>query len=163
MEAGDVIVSVGGTPTSTVPELLERVNRYRPGQSALIEVWRQGQLRQLKVELGAKDGLLTSVTPEESTMSNGAGDADTAEAWGGQVQATSGEEGITVVDPGQGAMRQAGLTKGTTIVSVNGTPTPDLTAFKSAMAKAQSEGQKGVLIEAVNAEGETVWYGLSTR
>jgi len=163
MEAGDVIVSVGGTPTSTVPELLERVNRYRPGQSALIEVWRQGQLRQLKVELGAKDGLLTSVTPEESTMSNGEGDANTVEAWGGQVQATSGEEGITVVDPGQGAMRQAGLTKGTTIVSVNGTPTPDLTAFKSAMAKARSEGQKGVLIEAVNAEGETVWYGLSTR
>ena len=163
MEAGDVIVSVGGTPTSTVPQLLERVNRYRPGQSAIIEVWRQGQLRQLKVELGAKDGLLTSLTPDEDRTPGPTGDADMAEAWGGQVQANADAKGVIVTDPGQGAMGKAGLTKGTTIVSVNGTPTPDLDAFKSAKAKAQSMGQKGILIEAMNAEGETVWYGLSAR
>ncbi|MCH1582864.1 MAG: trypsin-like peptidase domain-containing protein [Flavobacteriales bacterium] len=164
MEPGDVIVSVGGTPTPTVPQLLERVNRYRPGQSALVQVWRHGQLRQLDVELGAKDGVLASVPSEPDSKLSNASEADKAEAWGGTVQAASGgEEGVTVRDAGQGAMSRAGVEEGTTIVSVNGTPTPDLSAFKTAKAKAESSGQKGILLEAINADGETVWYGLSAR
>ena len=59
MQVGDVILSVSGTPTPTLPELLERVNRFRPGQSATVEVWRQKEVKKLSVELGSRESLLS--------------------------------------------------------------------------------------------------------
>ncbi len=56
MQPGDVILSVAGTPTPTLPELLERVSRFRPGQSATVEVWREQSVQVLQVELGSRDG-----------------------------------------------------------------------------------------------------------
>ena len=56
MLPGDVILSVAGTPTPTLPELLERVSRFRPGQSATVEVWRDQSVQVLQVELGSRDG-----------------------------------------------------------------------------------------------------------
>lgn len=55
---GDVILSVGGTPTPSMPQLLERVNRYRPGQTTEVEVWRNGHSAFLEVALGAREGLI---------------------------------------------------------------------------------------------------------
>lgn len=64
MQVGDVILSVSGTPTPTLPELLERVNRFRPGQSATVEVWRQKEVKKLSVELGSRESLLSQRQPE---------------------------------------------------------------------------------------------------
>ncbi|MCH1575030.1 MAG: trypsin-like peptidase domain-containing protein [Flavobacteriales bacterium] len=64
MQVGDVILSVSGTPTPTLPELLERVNRFRPGQSATVEVWRQKEVKTLSVELGSRESLLSQRQPE---------------------------------------------------------------------------------------------------
>ncbi len=63
MRVGDVILSVAGTPTPTLPELLERVNRFRPGQAATVEVWREQEVQQLRVELGSRESLLSQSAP----------------------------------------------------------------------------------------------------
>ena len=65
IQVGDVILSVAGTPTPSLPQLLERVNRFRPGQSAVVEVWRGERMRKLEVELGSRDGLLSQTQPVE--------------------------------------------------------------------------------------------------
>jgi len=67
MLVGDVILSVAGTPTPTLPELLERVNRFRPGQSATVEVWRDQKLMALQVELGSREGLLSQRLSEDDS------------------------------------------------------------------------------------------------
>lgn len=54
MQEGDVILSVDGTPASTVPQLLERVNQYRPGEEATLSVWRSGHLVDLSVRLTSR-------------------------------------------------------------------------------------------------------------
>jgi len=64
MKVGDVILSVAGTPTPTLPELLERVNRFRPGQSADVKVWREKEAITLSVELGSRESLLSQRLPK---------------------------------------------------------------------------------------------------
>lgn len=55
--AGDVILSVGGIPTPTMPQLLERVNHFRPGDRTEVEVWRDGQSTSAQVLLGTREGV----------------------------------------------------------------------------------------------------------
>ena len=65
IQEGDVILSVAGTPTPAVPELLERVNRFRPGQSARVDIWRNKELLTFNVELGSREGLLSQRLSED--------------------------------------------------------------------------------------------------
>ncbi len=43
LKRGDVIVSINGTETSTIPELQEKVARYRPGNKLTVEYIRSGK------------------------------------------------------------------------------------------------------------------------
>ena len=43
LKAWDVIVSINGQPTATVPELQEQVALYRPGDRVSLEFFRDGQ------------------------------------------------------------------------------------------------------------------------
>jgi len=51
--AGEVIVSVGGTPTPTLTELENVLTIYAPGDKVAVEVMRNGKPRQVKVTLGS--------------------------------------------------------------------------------------------------------------
>lgn len=144
----DVILSVGGTATATMPQLLERVNRYRPGQSTEVGLWRDGARISVWVELGRRD-----VRPEEGASSE-------VTVLGCRVQGLDGGEGVEVIDPGKGAFGEAGIAAGTVIVSVNGTPTPDVDAFLDAMAEEASGNNRGLLIEGRDENGETAWFAL---
>ncbi len=52
LRAGDVIVSINGVPTGSVPELQEQIARYNPGDRISLEFYRSGrQLRRDGVQL----------------------------------------------------------------------------------------------------------------
>jgi S1-C subfamily serine protease len=52
LKAWDVIVSINGQPTTTVPELQEQIARLRPGDVVSVEYYRDGELkRQRDVKL----------------------------------------------------------------------------------------------------------------
>lgn len=44
IQAGDVIISINGIRTASVPELQEQIARYRPGDRIRLEVYRRGRL-----------------------------------------------------------------------------------------------------------------------
>ena len=68
--------------------------------------------------------------------------------------------GVVVLAVEPGPFSKAGVQKGTVIQSVNGTPTPDVDAYVSAVETAIREGDVGILIEGVDRTGKAVWYGL---
>ena len=144
----DVILSVGGTPTASMPQLLERVNRYRPGQATEVELWRNGARISVPVVLGRRD-----VLPEEAAASE-------ATVLGCRVQDITGQEGVEVIDAGSDAFKEAGIKAGTIILTVNGTPTPNVEAFVDAMAEGAGGTNRGVLIEGLDENGETQWFAL---
>ncbi|MBK6947773.1 MAG: trypsin-like peptidase domain-containing protein [Haliscomenobacter sp.] len=51
LRRNDVILSINGVKTKTMPEMQEQVGRYRPGNNLKIEYWRQGKRRTATVRL----------------------------------------------------------------------------------------------------------------
>ena len=55
MQAGDIIVSVNGTPVQKARQLTALIARVAPGTSADLELLREGRTRTLSVELGERE------------------------------------------------------------------------------------------------------------
>lgn len=164
LEPGDVILSVGGTSTGTVPLLLERVNRYRPGQKTLVEVWRDGSTLSLEVQLGTRNGVALEGAPNSNALNDEMGDRRSEENWasalGCVVQSTNDGSGVIVSELRDGAFARAGIKTGMKVVSLDGKSISDAGDFEEAMAQARADGAPGVLIEILDEQGKTRWIGL---
>ncbi len=64
---GDVIISIDGTKTRTIPELQEKVARFRPGNSVSVEYIRKGKKFKTNVVLKNKSNT-TSIVGNESML-----------------------------------------------------------------------------------------------
>ena len=163
MKPGDVILSVGGTSTGTMPQLLERVNRYRPGQSTQVEVWRDGTTQRFDVELGTRGGLASEEDSEETAWMGETQErhtGSTASALGCTVESTEDESGVKIKDAGKGAFARAGIEAGMTVVSIDGKSITDVDDFKEALDPSRTDGAPGILIEILDEQGKTRWFGL---
>jgi len=165
IEPGDVILSVGGTSTSTMPQLLERVNRYRPGQVTEVELWREGDTVLLTVELGTREGTSTGVKPETpddtATLDNGPTD-DVATIWGCRLRSCGeGKSGVEVIDPGLGPFAKAGIRAGTVILTVDGKTTDGVDEFAAALSNSAKGNAPGILLEGRDPDGKPAWFGVA--
>ena len=154
--SGDVILSVGGTPTSSLPSLLECVNRYRPGQKAEVQVWRNNGRQTFMVELRDREGQ-TAIRrpPSHSEMTLLGGKVKDAEL--------NGQWGAQIADPGSGPFANADIPAGTIIVAANSQLVRSAKDLSRLLTAAEKEGEKGVLIEGLSEDGNPIWFGLSLR
>ncbi len=67
LKRGDVIISINGTKTRTIPELQEKVARFRPGNSVSVEYIRNGKKHKTVVILKNKSNS-TSLAGNESLL-----------------------------------------------------------------------------------------------
>ena len=65
LKRGDVIISINGTKTSTIPELQEKVARFRPGNSVSVEYIRDGKKQKTLVILKNKSNTTAIVGSEK--------------------------------------------------------------------------------------------------
>lgn len=68
MRKGDVIVSINGAKTKTVPEMQEQVGRYRPGNTISVEFIRNGKKESAKVTLKNKSNNTTLIASSEEDL-----------------------------------------------------------------------------------------------
>jgi len=155
IEEGDVILAVDGAPTPSLPLLLERVNRHRPGEESKIDIWRNGKIRQYTVELRDRFGSAELATVDEST--------EFLTVLGAMV--TDGQNGacVLILDSGDGAMGRAGVPDGARIESVNGRRIQDVSALQEALTVAKMEGRKAALLEGTGPDGNPMWFGVGIR
>ena len=154
LREGDVILSVDGGETPSLPLLLERVNRHRPGERIDIDVWRDGQTERFTVELKDRFG---------STELSAADETRRETLYGAVLEDATDGGGVIVVESGTGALGRTGVPSGTRIQSVDGAPIDSTEDLMAAVEQAKEAGQKAVLIEGLTPDGQPAWFGMGTR
>ena len=154
LREGDVILSVDGGETPSLPLLLERVNRHRPGERIDIDVWRDGQTERFTVELKDRFG---------STELSAADETRRETLYGAVLEEGADGEGVIVLESGTGALGRTGVPSGTRIQLVDGAPIDSTEDLLAAVEQAKEAGQKAVLIEGLTPDGQSAWFGMGIR
>lgn len=146
LKKDDVIRRVNGAKIADNQDLLARVAALRPGDTAVLEVWRDAKTTEIRVILDAR--------PTERADANGPSrrrgpqdeqETDESEAlgikvealtpsWRGRLQLSDASSGVVVVavDPSSQAAENDSLRAGRLIVAVNGAPVRSLRDWTAA-------------------------------
>ena len=68
LEIGDVVLAINGQEISDFPELQESVSRFHPGDEVMVRVWRNGEEREVLVQLKDRNGRL-AIKKQDSSNS----------------------------------------------------------------------------------------------
>ena len=143
LKAEDVIVSIDGTKTNTMPELQAKVNSFHPGDKAEVTLIRDGKTQTVQVEF--TDGNVSTGT----VASDG-----TVAYYGAQLR--QGENGVEIVSVGRGKMMDAGAQAGMVIRFVNDqkvkTPQDVIDITK--------KSKRAIFIEGVTPNGRSFYFGF---
>jgi serine protease Do len=158
VERGDIILELNGKLVNDANELRNTVSMMQPGETAKLEISRNGSMRDLSVKLGE----LPTSKEEAKNQKEGASkealegvnvenlDADTAKELG--LPASTKGVVVTDIDPSS-PKADSGLRKGDVIQEVNHQPVRNVAEFEQAMHKAGKE--EALLL--VNRGGTTLF------
>ena len=168
LKQGDVVLSFNGTEINQLRDLPRAVSATKPGSSATLTVWRNGE----KTELQAKVG----EAPENPRVASAAGgteqgDEDHAQAAGlhfapltpdlrRELHLGRDAHGVVITGVDDGSAADAlGLRRGDVVLSINQQPvaTPDEAAQK--LKEAAGSPRKSALL-LLNRHGVTQYVGL---
>jgi serine protease Do len=144
LQAGDVILDINGASIAESNQLRMQVSMMKPDQSVKLKVFRNGQTREVIVQLAEMPGekVAKASTGEESTNTSLEGvsienlDAQSARQLG--LPASTKGVVVTEVDPASPAA-SAGLKEGDVIQEVNRQPVANSDDFDHAVKKSDGE------------------------
>ena len=143
VKSGDVIVSIDGTKTATMPELQAKVNSYHPGDKATVKALRGG--KEVDFTVSFTDGNVA-----DGTVSS----EGTVAFYGAQLKAA--ENGVLIVSAGNGKLARAGGEDGFLIRFVND---QKVTKPQDVIDIAK-KSKRSIFIEGVTANGRPGYFGF---
>ncbi|MCE2915024.1 MAG: PDZ domain-containing protein, partial [Rubrivivax sp.] len=154
VEAGDIVLRVDGKPVDKPSDLQKLIFGIKPGSRASLQVFRNGQTRDLAVTVGEFEADRPARRAgAEPPASGGAPQAAKSTAIGLTVadltEAQRRElrvKGGVRVESADGAAARAGLRAGDVILSVNNQEVADTKAFMAAAEKADKNKPVSVLV-----------------
>ncbi|TAE54934.1 MAG: Do family serine endopeptidase [Bacteroidetes bacterium] len=132
MREGDVIVSVNGTEVNSSSELQEQVNRYRPGESIKIKVWRGNEQKEFDVPLMEMPG--AAIAEGGAAPSIQYKDAKFRLPSDKEREELGISQGVMVEAP-NAAMSQQGIHAGFVITEINGESVSTIEELADALSK----------------------------
>jgi serine protease Do len=132
--SGDIILGINGKQIDASGELPVIVANISPGETATLNVWRQGSERRIDVKIGRKD--------DDKVARNDAPSADKGRLGVAVRDLTPDErrqadfKGGVVVEDVAGAAARAGIQPGDVVLSVNGEPISGAEELRARVAKA---------------------------
>jgi serine protease Do len=155
IQAGDTILTVDGQSVKDPSDLAMKIAGYAPGTSVTLNVWRDGQKKEVQVELGT----LPSADQQAALQSDV---KPTALAGLGLSLAPSHDgKGVIIANVDtNGSAADSGLNQGDVIVSVGGTKVSTPADVEKQVSDARKSGLKAVLLR-VQSGSETRYVGLS--
>jgi serine protease Do len=155
IQAGDTILAVDGQSVKDPGDLATKIAGYAPGTSVTLNVWRDGQKKEVPVELGT----LPSADQQAALQSDV---KPTALAGLGLSLAPSHDgKGVIIANVDtNGSAADSGLNQGDVIVSVGGTKVSTPADVEKQVSDARKSGLKAVLLR-VQSGSETHYVGLS--
>lgn len=153
VKKGDVLVEIDGTKLTTPSSVQEKVTAYHPGDKAMLTIFRDGKLSNLRV------------TFQGSTQETGTVNTDGGVVFYGSVLKEASKEtlsrlgiksGVEIVSVGPGKMRNAGASEGFVIQYVNDRP---VKTAKEVIDIAKNS-RRSVFLEGVTAYGKASYFGF---
>ncbi len=139
IKLGDVITAVDGTRVKDSGALTELLARQEPGETVTLSLYRYGEVKSVKVELGM---FSTAQRIERSPATSSASDAGRL---GFTVTTNNDDVVIANVDPGSTAAR-SGLAPGLVLERINGREVNNSADAKAAVAGVRAGGAVSLVV-----------------
>ncbi len=153
IKEGDIILSYDNQPISRASDLINRINRTRPGTSVVIGIQRDGNSLNITTKLKA--------ATDADIAASGSKAANSGDALGLKIremtdkekgEQTQSPKGVIVTEVVADSLAErAGLQPGDIIVRLNNLPTLTLERFEAAQKALPKQGVVGVLIVRSNS------------
>jgi serine protease Do len=134
LKSGDVVLGVNGKEIDQLSELTSAIAGIKPGNSARLQVWRNGSRQDIDVTVGELS--------EQKVATLGAGEPGSAASLGLTVRELAPEErtklrtdGGLLVQNTSGAAARAGIQAGDVILALNDTPVNSVEQLKQLVKK----------------------------
>jgi serine protease Do len=149
IERGDVMISYDGEELDSAAELQQLVAATKPGDKAVIEVLRDGDVKKLSVKIGerpgAEGGESEGADAETSEVLSGLKIDDITDRYRRQLDLPANIDGALITDVEEGsAAADAGLRPGDVIIEVNRRRIDDADEFYQRVER--SDGDKVLLL-----------------
>ena len=156
IKAGDIITAVNGDAVNSVPQLQERVSRYRPGDNLQIEIIRDGKRKPFTVTLRNIHGN-TDVVKSASRVS----------VLGATFEAVSDSEkqrlkirnGLKVKSVSSGKFRDSGINEGYIITQANRVPINS----EEDLNKVVEVLNEGLFLTGIYPNGRVAYYAINLQ
>jgi len=159
IQAGDVILEVNGKAIESARDLTRVIGQMAPEETARIVLWREGEKKEVSVEVGQRGEQLADKQQEPSEEAGVQGmrlrPLTEKEARSLGMQAP---KGLVIEGIQQGsAAHQAGLRPGDVILQANGRLVESVEEFEAVVDQAK---EKGVVLLLVNRKGQNLFQAL---
>lgn len=115
----DIILEFNGHDIEYFSDLPFYVGQYRPGTEANMRVFRDGEMRDLKVVLGSSPTNSVAIAEPEVVRERGNPLGFRVSELSADVRRVTGLSGVQIAELNEGPGREAGLAEGDVIVSLN--------------------------------------------
>ncbi len=156
IEEEDVIISVNNEAISTVPQLQERISRYRPGDKVKIEVIRSGKTKQFTVTLRSIRGTTEIVKTSDKDKFLG---AVFEEINNEDKKILRINYGLKIVKLNEGKLKQNGIQTGFIITKANRLPVTNMQDFERVVATAN----EGLFLTGIYPNGRVAYYAINLQ
>ena len=135
LEPGDVILKLDGKEISRSADLPPMVSSLKPGTKVTLEVWRNGQSKELTATVGALNEKNVVASADKESASKGRLGVAVRPLTNDEKRDNEIDHGV-VVQNVSGAAERAGVRPGDVIVAVNNTPVKSVDELRSLVDKA---------------------------
>ncbi|MBI1397674.1 MAG: Do family serine endopeptidase [Betaproteobacteria bacterium] len=146
LKPGDVVLRVNGEPIHRSMDLAQVIGDMKPGSSATLEVWRNGEAKDMTVNIAE--------LPDDQVAQNATGDSAqgrfgvAVRPLSPQEQSESSTKGGLLVEDVAGPAAKAGILPGDVLLQFNGTPVKSVDQLRGLVQHAGK--QVAVLIQRQN-------------
>lgn len=154
IEEEDVILSVNNEPVNSVPELQEKISRYRPGDKVKVLIKRGNKQKHLTVTLRNTDGSTALIKAEDISVVLG---ARLKELTTEEKEALNLRIGIKVSSIQTGKLKNSGVREGYIITKANRVPISSVDDFKQVITNAQ----EGLFLTGIYPNGRIEYYAIN--
>ena len=166
LQPGDRIEAIDDIPVSTFPALQEQLSKHRPGARIAVQLRRDGRQIQKEVELQGRH--ILTPPPSDRAAARTPNEEDFMANWGVRLSPASARVqarldvrgGLVVADIRPGEWSDEGIRQGAVLLRVDGHPLESEEDLTEALVKAREAGQRGVLLEGVQANGQQFYTGV---
>jgi serine protease Do len=153
IKTGDIVLQIDGKTIKNSTELPFIIGRYRPGQSAKLNIVRNGEKMSLTVNIGSRNGGVAEAAPSNQSNKSsfewlGAEFKNIPEEVASRTNIT---HGVIVSSIDSGALYDAGIRQGDIIQSVQLKTVNDIAELESVADKLPREGSVPVLVNRPDA------------